>query len=140
MAICKPGRECSLGTKVICCSSESHSVVPNSLQLHRLYSPWNSSGQHTGVGSCSLLQGIFPTQGSNPGLPHCRRILYQLSHQGSPRTLEPIPSPGDLPDPGIELGSPALQADSYQLSYQGSPKPQFKHLQNRSDNSSDLIG
>jgi len=36
------------------------------------------------VGSLSLLQGIFPTQGSNPGLPHCRQILYQLSHQGSP--------------------------------------------------------
>ena len=42
------------------------------------YSPWYSSGQNTGVGSCSLLQGIFPTQGSNPGLPHCRQILYQL--------------------------------------------------------------
>ena len=44
-------------------------------------------GQNTGVGSFSLLQGIFPTQGSNPGLPHCRWILYQLSHQGSPRIL-----------------------------------------------------
>ena len=44
-------------------------------------SPWNSLGQNTGVGSLSLLQGIFPTQGSNPGLPHCRRILYQLSHK-----------------------------------------------------------
>ena len=56
----------------------------NSLQPHGLYSPQNSSGQNTGVGSLSLLQGIFPTQGLNPGLPHCRRILYQLSHQGSP--------------------------------------------------------
>ena len=46
-------------------------------------SPWDSPGQNTGVGSLSLLQGIFPTQGSNPGLPHCRQILYQLSHQGS---------------------------------------------------------
>ena len=44
-------------------------------------SPWNSSGQNTGVGSLSLLQGIFPTQGSNPGLLHSRRILYQLSHR-----------------------------------------------------------
>jgi len=42
------------------------------------------SGQNTGVGSLSLLQGVFPTQGSNPGLPHCRQILYQLSHKGSP--------------------------------------------------------
>ena len=48
-------------------------------------SPWNSPGQNTGVGSLSLLQGIFSTQGSNPGLLHCRRILYQLSHKGSPR-------------------------------------------------------
>ena len=46
-------------------------------------SPWNSPGQNTGVGSLSLLQGIFPTQGSKPGLLHCRQILYQLSHQGS---------------------------------------------------------
>ena len=67
-----------------CCESESCSVVSDSLQPHRLYSPWNSPGQNTGVGSFSLLQGIFPTQGLNPGLPHCRRILYQLSRRGSP--------------------------------------------------------
>ena len=48
----------------------------------RLLCAWNSPGQNTGVGSLSLLQGIFPTQGSNPGLPHCRWILYQLSHKG----------------------------------------------------------
>ena len=52
-----------------------------------LYSPWNSPGQNTGVGSPSLLQGTLPTPGSNPGLPHCRQILYQLSHQGSPFIL-----------------------------------------------------
>ena len=45
--------------------------------------PWNSPGQNIVVGSLSLLQGIFPTQGSNPGFPHCRQILYQLSHKGS---------------------------------------------------------
>ena len=50
--------------------------------------PWNSPGQNTGVGSLSLLQGMFLTQGSNPGLSHCRQILYQLSHKGSVRTLE----------------------------------------------------
>ena len=50
-------------------------------------SPWNSLGQKTGMGSCSLLQGIFPMQGLNSGLLHCRQILYQLSHQGSPRIL-----------------------------------------------------
>ena len=54
------------------------------LQPHELYSPWNFPGQNTGVGSSSLLQGIFPTQGWNPGLPHLGQILYQLSHQGSP--------------------------------------------------------
>ena len=53
----------------------------------------NSPGQNTGVGSLSLLQGIFPTQGSNPGLPHCRWILYQLSHKGSPRILEWVAYP-----------------------------------------------
>ena len=52
----------------------------DSLWPHRQYNPWNSPGQNTGVGSLSLLQGIFPTQGSNPGLLHCRQILYQLSH------------------------------------------------------------
>ena len=52
------------------------------------YSPWNSPGQNTRVGSLSLLQGIFPTQGSDPGLLPCRWILYQLSHKGSPRRLE----------------------------------------------------
>jgi len=45
------------------------------------------------VGSLSLLKGMFPTQGSNPGLPHCGQILYQLSHKGSPRTLEWIAYP-----------------------------------------------
>ena len=60
------------------------SVVSNSLQHHGLYSPWNSPGQNTGVGGLCLLQEIFPTQGSNPGLPHCWQILYQLSYQGSP--------------------------------------------------------
>ena len=73
--------------------SESHSVMSNSLWPHGLYSPWNSPGQNTGVGSLSLLQRIFPTQGSNSGLPHCRWILYQLSHEGSSRILEWIAYP-----------------------------------------------
>ena len=47
----------------------------------------------SGLGSHSLLQGIFPTQGSNPGLPHCRQIIYQLSHKGSPRILEGVAYP-----------------------------------------------
>ena len=64
--------------------SENYSVVSDSLHPRGLYSPWNSPGQDTGVGSLSLLQGIFPTQGSNPGLWHYSWILYQLSHNGSP--------------------------------------------------------
>ena len=57
--------------------------MSDSLLPHGLYSVWNSPGQNTGVGSLSLLQGIFPTQGSNPGLPHHRLMLYPLSYQGS---------------------------------------------------------
>ena len=56
-------------------------------------SPWNSPGQNTGVGSHSLLQGLFPTQGSFPGLLHCMWILYQLSHRSSPRILEWVAYP-----------------------------------------------
>ena len=62
---------------------KSHSVVSDSLRPHGLYSPWNSPGQNTRVGTLSLLQRIFPTQGSNRGLLHCRQNLYQLSYQGS---------------------------------------------------------
>ena len=66
--------------------SESNSVLSDPLQPHRLQSarllcPWKSPGQNTWVGCCSLLQGIFPTQGMNPDLPHCRRVLYHLSYQ-----------------------------------------------------------
>ena len=60
---------------------------------HRLLCPWYSPGKNTGVGCHALLQGIFPTQGSNPPLPnlqHCRRILYQLSHLRSPSITNKI--------------------------------------------------
>ena len=73
--------------------NENHSAVSDSLWPYGLHSPWNSLGQNTGVSSLSLFQGIFPTQGSNPGLLPCRQILYQLSHQGSPRILEWIACP-----------------------------------------------
>ena len=81
---------------------------------HGLYSSWDSPGQNTGVGSLYLLQGIFPTQRWNLGLPHCRWILYQLSHKGSPRTLEWVTYPfsGGSSQPGIKPGSPALQVNS----------------------------
>ena len=68
--------------------SENYSVLSDSLLPHGLYSAWNSPCQDTGVGSLSLLQGIFPTQGLSTGLPHCRRILYQLSLKGSSQGLK----------------------------------------------------
>ena len=66
---------------------ENCSVASDSLRPHGLYSPWNSQGQNTGVGSLSLLQGIF-NPGIKPKSPHCGWILYQLSHKGSPSELE----------------------------------------------------
>ena len=63
---------------------QSRAVVSDSLRPHGLCSPRNPPDQNAGMGSHSLLQGIFPTQGPNPGFPHSRWILYQLSHQGSP--------------------------------------------------------
>ena len=88
--------------------SESCSVVSDCLWPHRLYSPWNSPGQNTGVGSHSLLQRIFPTLGSNPGLPHCW-ILYQLSHKGSPRIF---------PNQEASRGLLHCRQNLYQLSYE----------------------
>ena len=67
--------------------------MSNSLWPHGLYSLWNSPDQNIGVGSLSLLQGIFPTQGLNLGLPRCGRILYQLSRKGSPKILEWVAYP-----------------------------------------------
>ena len=77
----------------VCHESESCSVESDSSWTHGVYNPWNSLGPNTGVGSLSLLQGIFPTQGLNPGLPHWRRILYQLSHKESPGILEWVAYP-----------------------------------------------
>ena len=100
------------------CESESRSVVSDSLWLPVLYSPWNSPGQNTGVGSLSLLQGIFPTQELNPGLPHCRRILYQLSNKESPRTLQWVACPFSR---GPNWGLLHCRQILYQLSCEGSP-------------------
>ena len=79
-----------------CIKSESCSVVSNSLRPHGLQSLWNSPGQNTGVGSLSLLQGIFATQGLNPGLPHHGQILYQLSHKGSPDYIGTLYNSGNF--------------------------------------------
>ena len=82
----------------LCCAVLSHSVMSDSwphqsLQPSRLLCPWDSPGKNTGVVCYAFLQGIFPTQGSNPSLPHCRWILYCLSHKGSSLTLEWVAYP-----------------------------------------------
>ena len=82
-------REAPLEFYVCVCVCISRSVVSNSLRPYRLWltrllCPGDSPGKNTGVDSHSLLQGIFPTQGSNLGLLPCRQILYHLSHQGNP--------------------------------------------------------
>ena len=101
----------------MCLESESHSVLSDSLQPYGLYSPGSFPGQNNGVGSLSLLQGIFPTQGSNPGLPYCRWILYQLSHKGSPSLslLQWI-----FPTQKLNRGLLHCKQILYQLSYQRS--------------------
>ena len=85
---------CSL----ICASgSVSHSVMSDSVLPHVARQaplcPWNSPGKDPGVGCHFLLQGIFLTQGSNPGLLHCRRVLYLLSPQGSQGSGMPVSPP-----------------------------------------------
>ena len=106
-------------SKVLIKVSESGSVVSDSLLPHGLFSPWNSPGQNTGVGSLSLLQRIFPTQGSNPGLQHCRRLLYQLNHKGSPRILEWVKMKVKL------LGCVQLFATLRTVAHQASPSMEF---------------
>ena len=76
-----------------CLPDQSQSPYNYVSTIRYINVPWNFPAQDTGVGSRSLLQGIFPTQGSNPGDPHHRRILYQLSHKGSPRMLEWVAYP-----------------------------------------------
>ena len=70
---------------------EKRSAVSSTLQPHGLYSPWNSPGQNSGVGSCSLLQGDLPNSGMEPRSPTLQQILYRLSHQGSPGRVGPKP-------------------------------------------------
>ena len=104
--------------------SESHSVMSDSLWPHGLHSPWNSPGQNTGVGSRSLLWGIFLTQRSNPGLLHYRQILLTAEPQGKPENI----GVGSL---SLLQGIFLIQESNwdllhcrwalYQLSYQGSP-------------------
>ena len=79
-------------TLSVCRKWKWKSLSRVSLQPLGLYSPWHSPGQNTGVGSLSLLQGIFPTQGLNSGLPHCRLILYSWASREAPAYVEIFPN------------------------------------------------
>ena len=120
VVVCPPGEPPCHGVYW----SESCSVMSDSLRPMDLYSPWNSPGQNTGVGSLSLFQGTFPTQGLNPGFPHCRRILYCPSQQSKPKNTG-VGSPPLLQ--GIFLSRDSNQGllhcrwILYELRYQGSP-------------------
>ena len=98
--------------------------MSNSLWPHGLYSPWNSPGQNTGVGSLSLLQGIFWTR-DRTQVSHIAGGFFASWATKEAQEYwsgQPIPSPAGLPDLGIKPGSPALQADSSPAEPQGTPK------------------
>ena len=77
---------------VLCLVAQSHLTLcdPVDCSLPGSSVHGDSLGKNTGVGCHALLHGIFPTQGSNPGLPHCMWILYCLSHHGSPRMCSSV--------------------------------------------------
>ena len=91
--LCEPrvGRPCNTTIKCIYANTSTKWKSLSCVQL--FVSPWNSPGQKAGMDSLSLIQEIFPTQGWNPDLPHCRQILYQLSHKGSPGILDWVSYP-----------------------------------------------
>ena len=91
-----PARVLSCPAPACLCVCISRSAVSDSLWPHglwpiRLLCPWNSLGKHTGVDCHSLLQGIFPTQGLNPGLLHCRQILHHWETREAPDLPESLP-------------------------------------------------
>ena len=91
----------------------SHSLRPHGLSPARLLHTWDFPGMTIGVGCHFVLQGIFLTQGSNPGLLYCRRTLYHLSHQGSKTFWSCHAAYGILlPQPGVKLVPPALESQS----------------------------
>ena len=138
MAILTSVRWCCVCV-VLSCSVVSNSLWPYGLQSTRLFCPWEFSGQeywsgkkkkkNTGVGCHAPFQGIFPTQGSNPGFPHCRQILYQLSHQGSWRILEWTAYPFSRGSswPRNRTRSPVLQVDSLPAELSGKPCEMIPH-------------
>ena len=107
---------------------ESCSVVSDSLRPHGLYRP-HGILQARILECVAVLQGAFPNQGLNPGLPHCRWTLYQLSHHRSPRTLEWVvyPFSGRSSWPRNQTGFPALQSDSLPAELPGKPPKSSSH-------------
>ena len=108
----------------------SDSLRPHGLQPTRLLRPWDFPGKSTRVGCHFLLQGIFPTQGSNPGLPHCRPMLYHLSHQGSPRILKWVAYPFSVgcSRPRNQTGVSSIADRKAQEYWSGQPIPSPRDL------------
>ena len=88
-----PGRNTGVGCHALLWGNLPNPGMEPRSQVDSLPSEPPGKSKNTGVGTLPLLQGIFPTQRSNPGLLHCRWILYQLCHQGSPRILEWVAYP-----------------------------------------------
>ena len=112
-----------MGCAVLCLAAQSCLTLCNSIQLGSSVHG-DSPGKNTGVGCHALLQGIFPTQGLNPGLPHCRWICYHLSLQGKPKnTGVSSLSPLQGIFPTQELNQALLHGRRIlnQMSYQGNP-------------------
>ena len=123
------------------CPVLSHSVLsdslwPRRLQPTRLLCPWDSPGKNPGVGRHALLQGIFPTQGSNSGLSRGRWILYHLSHQGSPWILGLLH--GIFPAQELNLGL-CIAAGSLPAELPAKPLPQSMGLQKSQKGLSDWV-
>ena len=97
--------------------------MSDSLWPYGLYSPWNSPGQNTGVGSLLLLQGNSPNPGIKPRSPTLQMDCLPTEPQGKPtnRSRYAFPSPADLPDTGIEPGSPELQVNYLPTEVWGKP-------------------
>ena len=92
----------------------------------RLLCPWDSPGKSTGVGCHFLLQGVFPTQWSNPGLPRCRQMLYPPSYQGSQSNLTDVLTKRDILDTETNTRDVRTQRDNYFTKQQGADHPYTK--------------
>ena len=111
---------------VLCLVAQLHPTVCNPMACHPPGSSVlrDSLGKNTGVGCHALLQGIFPTQGSNPGLLHCRQILYQepSGKPNNPGVGSPSLLQGIFPTQELNPGLLRCRWILYQLSYKGSPQ------------------